>query len=267
MQQKGLYLYAVRPVRETGVFPKVKGIDGKNTAFALKAQDTIEAIVSIVAWREFSKQEIIQKAQDDLPWIKEKSLIHNEVIMQSIDGTDGAIVPMKFGSIFRDKASLLKTVRKNSKKILSLFKKLRGKEEWSVKVFAKPGAVEKEIINNDPLLRSRSKELVSLPVGLAYFKEKELEEEVEKRKSSEFQRWAEEILNTLPYFAEEVKLGKILDKELTARSEPMILNAILLISKTKLSRFYSEVERCKKDLRKRGLIVTISGPWPPYSFI
>jgi len=294
MQSKGFYLYAIRPsfvpassrLRRASAFsklsadrsegkpagysaavPEIKGIDNGGHVFTIIIGGQIEAVVSLVNLKDFDADEIRERAQNDLAWIKEKSLIHNRVIMESAEGTDGAIVPMKFGSIFNDRGSLSKAIKKDSKNILSLFEKLRGKEEWSVKVFAEPEAIKKEIIKSDIGLQNKKEELDSLPAGLAYFKEKELEDEIEKRKRSEFQKWRQEVLQILPRFTDEVKVGKILGKELTARLEPMILNAALLINKRTFNKFSEDVARWQGILKERGLLVETSGPWPPYNFI
>lgn len=266
MTPKGFYLYAVRSKNHKAAFPEIKGIDKRGRVSAIRVGDRIEAIVSPVALKDFSIKEVRERAQNDLKWIKEKSLLHNRVIMSGMEGSEGAIVPMKFGSIFKTKQSLSKAIKRDSEKFLELFQKLKGKEEWSLKVFAGADALKDEIIQSDRALSSKKKEIASLPAGLAYFKEKELEDTVEKRKEGEFQKWTQEIVKILPRFADEAKLGKILGKELTGKREPMILNAIFLIHTKKLNKFLKEVEKWSGMLKGKGLFMEASGPWPPYSF-
>lgn len=265
MEQKGLYLYAIRP--PAGFFPEIKSIDNSHYVFTLLVGGEIEAVVSQVSLKEFGAEKIFQKAQNDLQWIKEKSLIHNRVITESAEGTDGAIVPMKFGSIFKNKENLSKTIKKDSKKFHHLFKKLKGKEEWSAKVFVNPENMKEEIIMNDREIQKIQKKIASLPDGIAYFKEKELEDELERKKISEFQKWAQKIFKKLEQFADETKIGKILEKGLTQRKEAMILNPIFLINKKKLKKFQGEAEKLRKSLESKGLLIEVSGPWPPYSFV
>jgi hypothetical protein len=264
---KGFYLYAIRPASHATTFPEIKGIDGKSGVFTVFVGDKIWAIVSHVPLKEFGAEEIAHKAQNDLQWIKEKSLIHNRVIMESSKGADGAIVPMKFGLIFKDKEGLVKAVRKDSKKFLGLFEKLKGKEEWSAKVFVgNAELLDESIIANEPALQARKKEIDSLPAGLAYFKEKELRGEMEKRKKDDSSRQSREVYEIFRKFVDEVKFGKILGKEFTARTEPMILNIIFLINKKKINNFFKEAEKVRSMLERKGLIIEIAGPWPPYNF-
>lgn len=267
MERKGFYLYAVRPANHTDVFPEIKGIDGASKVFPVLVGDKMWAVVSHVSLKEFRAKEISEKAQNDLQWITGKSLLHNRVIMQSAEGTDGAIVPMKFGAIFKDKDSLTKAIKKDSKRFLRLFEKLKGKEEWSLKIFANPEAIKKEIMKSDAALEDKERELPSLPAGFAYFKEKELEEEIERRKRGEFQKWAQKILQLLPHFVDEVRVGKVLDKELNVKGESIILHAIVLIKKKKLEKLLKKGGKVRSMLEEKGLRIEMSGPWPPYNFV
>lgn len=266
MAQKGFYLYAVRPVNYKTTVPEIKGIDNRGHVFTTVVGDQIEAIVSLVSLKDFVTAEIKERAQNDLQWIKEKSMLHNHVVMQSAEGTEGAIVPMKFGLIFKNRESLSRAIKKDSTKFFELFQKLKGKEEWSVKVFAGP-TFKEAVIKNEPALRSRKEEIASMPAGLAYFEEKELEDEAEKRQREETRRLSQEVTEILRKFVDEAKFGKILGKELTMKAEPMILNAIFLINKTKLDKFFKEAEKVQGMLEKQGLTIEMSGPWPPYNFI
>lgn len=267
MRKKGFYLYAIQPAGQKGAFGKMKGIDKRGVVFPLRIGESMEAIVSRVPLDEFGSEEISWKAQNDLQWIKEKSLLHNQVIAKSGECFDGPVIPMKFGSIFQNEESLEKSIKENYKKFIRLFKKLRGKEEWSVKVFADEEKLKCRVVENNPLLRKKRKKIASLSPGRAYFEEKEFESEVEARKDAELQKFADEIYKCIPPYADEIKLGKILAGELTMKSEPMILNVALFIYKENRDTFLKDIDNLRGAVREKGLIVEVSGPWPPYSFV
>jgi hypothetical protein len=267
MAQKGFYLYAVKPASYRATFPEIKGIDDSGAVFPLPIEKEIEAIVSLVPLDIFSAKEIADKAQNDLTWIKEKSILHNNVVMKSAEESDGAVVPMKFGLVFKNKKTLQEALKKEHPKFTELFRKLKGNEEWSVKMFAEPELLKHEIIETNPDLAAKRDALASLPTGFAYFKAKELDHEIEQRKRGEFQNWGRKVFVRLCKLAHEGKQGKILGKELTQKTEPMILNAIFLIHREKVQKFLQEVEKLHKSLSPKGLLIYVSGPWPPYNFV
>lgn len=266
MKPKGFYLYAVRPVDHNAAIPEVKGIDNDGHVFTAVIGDQIEVVVSLVSLEDFDAAAVQERAQNDLKWIKEKSLLHNQVVMESAKETDGAIVPMKFGSIFKTRQSLSKAIKKDSAKFLELFQKLKGREEWAVKVYANSDALEEKIKASSAVIRNKQSEISSLPTGIAYFKEKELQDTLEEMKNLEVQKFTHHITERLSRFSEEELTGKILGKELTMRDEPMVLNAVFLVRKKKFNKFGKELKKLQNAFKENGLIFELSGPWPPYNF-
>ena len=133
---EGLYLYCIK--EETKNIPalSIKGIDGKGEVYALPFQK-LEAIVSKVSLEEFASKEIQRKAQENLYWIKEKAVIHEKVVEEAM-GKDGHIlnlIPMRFGIIFKDERRLKETLNKDFPKIKEILERIRGKQEWSIKVY------------------------------------------------------------------------------------------------------------------------------------
>ena len=103
----GLYLYCIREKTEGVETFSMKGIDGKGEVFTLTYRE-VGAVVSRVLLKEFQSEEIQRKAQEDLSWIKEKAVAHERVIEEAMrkNGKFLSLIPMKFGTIFRDIASL-----------------------------------------------------------------------------------------------------------------------------------------------------------------
>jgi hypothetical protein len=55
--------------------------------------------------------------------------------------------------------------------------------------------------------------------------------------------------------------------ELPVRNGPLLLDAAFLVPRARAARFRSTVARRAKDLAADGYRVTLTGPWPPYSFV
>ena len=55
--------------------------------------------------------------------------------------------------------------------------------------------------------------------------------------------------------------------EVPVQGGPLLLDAAFLVPKTRSARFAKLAGRAKRDLGRQGYRVTISGPWPPDSFI
>ncbi len=269
---KGFYLYGVCPVlkleRSRDIKSDIKGIDDVGKVF-LVFYNNIAAAVSEVSLEEFESEEIKRKAEEDLRWIKDKASRHDEAIKAVIklNGNSLAIIPMKFGTIFKTKEGLIDSLRKNYLKFKKLLEALEGKEEWSMKVYLKTRLLENEIKKTSAVIKEKSKELCSMPAGRTYFLEKEIGEMAVSEAKKSISGYISVFLEKIKPRTEEVKENKILEKELTEKNEPMVFNGAFLVKKEKVKKFSEEMQKLKTEFKKIGFVFESSGPWPPYNFV
>ncbi|MBI5188382.1 MAG: GvpL/GvpF family gas vesicle protein [Nitrospirae bacterium] len=265
---EGLYFYCIR--KRSGI-PSLlaRGIDGKGEVFIFPYHE-LEAVVSKVSLEEFSSDEIQKKAREDLSWIKEKAIIHEKVIEEAMKRNEGisSIIPMKFGIVLKEKEGLEQVLNENYERFKTILEKIEGKQEWSVKVYLKNREkFEQEIKEKSEAIRKKEKEIASLPEGMAYFMEEELKEVTSREAEKELNNIVDFTFESLKKQAADSAICKILEKELTGRPEPMVLNAAYLISEEKIEDFKREIEDLNQKMQAKGLSVEYSGPWPPYNFV
>jgi len=260
-----LYLYCIR--KKTNFEFSCQGMDG-NKVWTLPYQG-LEAVISEVCLEKFDSKEIQKKAQEDLKWIKEKAQLHEKVVEQAMKKADKivSIIPMKFGTIFRTKKRLAQALKKYYSKFKQCLENLAGKQEWSVKTYLNRRAFEKEIKKDNPMVQEKEKEIALMPEGMAYFMQKQIDEIVSKEADKALENYTQSFFEKLKKYADAGTKGKILEKELTEKFLPMILNAIFLVAEEKLKDFIKEINRLNKEFKDKGFIFEYSGPWPPYHFV
>jgi len=268
---KGLYLYCIREIMEKANSKfSAEGIDG-GKVWSLAYQG-LEAITSEVCLEEFGGEEIQKKAKGDLFWIKEKAQIHEKVIEEAMGQKkkkrqQGTVIPMKFGTIFKTKEKLEETLKKHYSQFMEGLARLKGKQEWAVKVYLNHKVFESEVKKVSVVVQEKEKEIDSLPEGVAYFMQKQIDEAVSKEASLALQNYCENFFETLKKYTSVATKGKILGKELTENPLPMILNAIFLVPEERVEGFIKEVNNLAQELKAKGFSFEHSGPWPPYTFI
>ena len=265
---EGLYLYCIRRRIDASSPFSTKGIDEKGEVFVIPFRE-LETVVSRVSIEEFASEEIEKKAQEDLSWIKEKALTHEKVIEEAMRKDDKilSLIPMRFGTIFKEKAGLEGTLGGDYSKIKEVLNRIRGKQEWSVKIYLKDrGKLEQVIKEKNKVIKEKEKEIASLPEGMAFFMEEELKEVVSKEADKELNNIVEVLFEGLKKQAVDAKKCKILQKELTGRREPMVLNAAYLISEEKIEDFKKAAEALNQQIQANGFCLEYSGPWPAYNF-
>jgi hypothetical protein len=265
---KGFYLYGVCLPQKIKKLPAKDASEGfgGGKVFRIPYQD-IEAIVSEVSLKEFGSEEIQRKAAEDLAWIKDKALVHGKIVETAMNNSDGLIIPMKFGTVFRTKESLISSLKKDYLKFKNLLKSLRGKEERSVKIYCQAELFENEIKKKSPIIQSKLKEISFLPAGRQYFLEEEINEMVKREARNSVNNYTPLFLEKLKWLAEELKENRILGKELTQKNDPMVFNGAFLVKKAKVDSFQEEIQKLQTDYKKIGFTFESSGPWPPYNFV
>ena len=264
----GLYFYCIREKTEDPSPFRTRGIDGKREIFTIIHHE-LEAVVSRVPLLRFTSEEIRKKALEDLNWIKEKAVIHEDVIEEAMRGADGLVdvIPMRFGIIFKDKAGLRETLERDYTKMRRLLNRIRGKQEWSVKIYLMDGErFEVMVKEGNEELRLKEKEIASMPEGMAYFMEEELKEIVCNEVNKELDKVLDNLFGKLGEEAAESAKTKILDREMTGKAERMVFNAAFLVHGDKVDSFKKTLEGISEDLTTKGIHLEYSGPWPPFNF-
>jgi len=272
---KGFYLYGICP------FVKIKKLATQSIPITIKDLDEsidrgkvsrlsyqdIEAIVSKVSLKEFGSEELQRRATEDLEWIKDKALRHEKVIEIAMNNSGGLVIPMKFGTIFKDRESLIVSLKKDYLKFKGLLEGLQGKEERSVKIYSNLQLLENEIKKSSPIIQRNLKEIKFLPAGRQYFLEEEINEMAKREAKNSINNYLSLFLERLERVAEEMKENKLLAKELTQRNDPMVFNGAFLVKKEKVDKFQGEIQKLQAEYEKIGFIFESSGPWPPYNFV
>ncbi|MFZ5516960.1 MAG: GvpL/GvpF family gas vesicle protein [Candidatus Zhuqueibacterota bacterium] len=262
----GFYLYCIREKGDAAF--SAPGLFEQNRAFALPVQN-LEAIVSQVPMEQMDRERIQQKAQDDLNWIKGMAQRH-EAVIESAMNADGCIcpvIPMRFGTVFLNQETVEQTITHESGKYSQCLASLHHRQEWSAKLYvADPNPIQSEVLENNPVLLLKKKQIQAMPRGMAYFFQSELNEQMLVAAAQRTEAYATSVFDALAHHACQSVRGKLLEKELTGRQEPMILNAIFLIPEDAVSAFKQEVEKSRASLNDNGLQIEFSGPWPPYHF-
>jgi hypothetical protein len=265
---EGLYLYCIREKTAEHATFALKGIEEKGEVFTIIFRD-IEAVVSKVSLEEFSSEAIENKTREYLDWIKEKALAHEHIIEEAMNnnGEILSLIPMRFGTIFKEEASLKETLSNDYAKIEEVLERILHKQEWSVKAYLQDKSkFERLIKKQNEMIIEKEREIANLPEGMAFFMEEELKEVISLELEKELNELVEDLFVCLGKYAVDLSKGKILAKELTGKDEPMVLNAAYLISEDKVEDFKNAFARLNQHVQPNGVYLEHSGLWPVYNF-
>jgi hypothetical protein len=211
MQHNSIYIYGVID----GKINKVLQTTGMGEAkvYCIPYKD-VTAVVSETLFEEYDPT-------------AENSLAHEKVIQEVLkEGL--SIAPMRFCTILKNKDEIFKLCHSCYLPFKRNILRIRGKQEFSVKVFLNVVRLEEEVSNDEELLK----------------------------KSNEMATRLYELLK-------EIVFDDVLEEQMT---KEMILNASFLIKKDKVKEFYEEINKFDQKYTDK-LKIRISGPTAPYNFV
>jgi hypothetical protein len=192
----------------------------------------------------------INSRLSDLEWVSRAAVAHEAVVESFIDAA--ALVPMKLFTIFSDDARAVQQLDEQRDRIDEAVKRVRGRIEIGVRV-----TLARKRVPARPAERARS--------GAAYLAGKKAQRDHAAELAVNAQSVVGELYDDLSgQAADAVRRAA---SEIPVRDGPLLLDAAFLVARTRAARFRSMVARRAKTLSRDGYRVTLTGPWPPYSFV
>jgi hypothetical protein len=197
----------------------------------------------------------INRRLSDLDWVSRAALAHESVVESFIGAP--AVLPMKLFTIFTSDRRALEHLQREHARIGSLLDRVAGHQEWGVRIVLDAGVPPAA-----KRLRSRTPSTGS---GVAYLSFKKAQH---LRASDLVQRARATAAGLFDRLRAQAAAAKRrAPAELPVKGGPLLLDASFLVSRSRSVRFRALVERESTALASQGYLVTLSGPWPPYTFV
>ena len=259
-----IYLYCLARleclsvVRESAE-PFLHGVDGRYPVTTLDQQDDgVVAVIGQVDPAEFSDQNL-----QALDWLGPRAQRHEAVVERVMDVSP--VLPVKFGTMFRSRASLKKFLGRHREDIVRVLDELRDKTEWSVKGYLVEEDARRIIAAEDTEIQSRRAALSQSP-GVRYLQQKQLDAKIEAVLKAGVARVTHDLHQALALHAVDSTALRLHASAVTGRPERMVFNgSFLLISET-LPNFRAALSDQQHAHQGTGLTLELRGPWPPYNF-
>ena len=203
----------------------------------------------------------INRGLSDLDWVSRAAVAHEAVIESFIQAS--AVLPMKLFTIFANDERAREHMRDDSRRIDALIRRVANHQEWGLRVMldraGRPGAAA------GARARSRSKKGTTSGSGQSFLLRKIAERDASAELAQHAQDTVADLYDRLSDQAGQAKRRSA--SELPVQGGPLLLDAAFLVPVSKSARFRTMVGREARTLGRHGYRVTLSGPWPPYTFV
>ena len=245
--ETGVWLYAVTSEARAAVLGGLAGVSAERPR-AVTAGG-LAAVVGDVPLSSFG-EEALRHNLEDLDWLSTVARAHDSVIAALVE--EGPVAPVRLATVYHDDASVRGAVEERSADFERTLEHVSGRVEWGVKAFLQT--------EPEPAAGVTSGE----GAGAAYLarRRKALASSEERQRHAAEQ--ANHIHAALSELAADACTHPPQSRALTDQDGPMVLNGAYLVDAQRAERFAEAVASCGRG--SPVLTVTLTGPWPPYSF-
>lgn len=250
-----VYVYSVL---ERPIDTDLKGIDARPVRWV--SADGLAAAVSDVSDEEFGEEPLNANVRD-MTWLGPRAIAHEEVNSRLSDDSD-AIVPLAFGTVFRDDGRVRHMLDRQRATLKQRLDVVRGAAEWVVALHVLQEPDIEAVAEASPAVQALRAEIMSSSPGRAHLLRRRLETlERDEARRIQFET-AAQVVDTLKGVARDVY-----PEPLPAETEEKpLLRASVLVTRTDESKFLETVDAVRQGWPEPTYRVVLTGPWPPYRF-
>ena len=231
------------------------------------AEGDLGAVAEEVPAAEFA-QEALDRNMADMAWLAPRAAHHQEVCAGLLERAD-AVVPLAFGTVFRDEAGVRAMLRDRADELRARLEAVRGRAEWVVALH-RDGARASGWVEQDgaSAVAGLRRQIEASPPGRAYLLMRRVDE---ARRDGLVQLDAEavaalhEAVGAVAERAYREPLAEGAGAAATGGSG-MIARASLLARRQDEPRLRAALDSFAETWRRRGYDLDVTGPWPPYRF-
>lgn len=260
------YVYCVvASARAPRVGRPPRGLDGTGGVRVLEIGGGLFGIVADAPSNRFSEGAINRRLAD-LDWVSRAAVRHEAVVEHFIDA--GAVLPMKLFTIFASDERALRHLRAERARLEAAARRVASHQEWGLRVLLdRSKAASRPAKPPDGRGRADRGRTSGPPPapGLTYLSRKK----AHRDRSLELNARARETMSSLyDRLARHARLARRrTSMESIAHGGSLLLDAAFLVRRSRTAVFRALAAKEARALAPRGYAVTLTGPWPPYTFV
>ncbi len=230
-----------------------KGLEGAGKTRLLDAGDGYHLLVTTAPLSLYDAAAIDAKLRD-LDWVGARASEHEAVVEHA--SSLGTVVPMKLFTLFSTDERALEHVRKMKRSLDRVVDRIAGCEEWGLRILFDEARAARAAAEE-----ARSRKVASGKDIL--LRKKALDDERRTTGARAAER-VDELYDRLAKTVKSAQRRAAPNRELQGR---VLLDAVFLVPEPAVEKVKATVAATAEKLAAEGFDVTLSGPWPAYSFI
>jgi hypothetical protein len=251
MDDTAAYLYClIKGAARPSMRGVPDGLPGAARPDALAISAGLWAIAADVPLERYGP-EPLAAALRDLDWVSHAALAHEAVTEHFSRRRGVTALPMKMFTMFSTAERAVADLRARRRTLLSVFKRIEGAEEWGVRIS----------LDSRPAGDGASRPAPA--GGAAFLAAKKAARDRVREAASGAAEAAEAGFAALDAVA---RASSRRDDVPAGATAPPLLEAAFLVPIASRTRFKAAARAAAATCRRTGARMTLTGPWPAYSF-
>ncbi len=244
---EALYAFGAAP---SGVAAQdIEGFPGLHLVTSEGVSLIVET-VPLTQWAGPEAQARLEKLETVMPLISR----HQEIVAALHERM--TVMPLGLACIFSRAEMAKNWLNEKKSQISECLDLIEGHEEWAVKLLTDPArasaAAWKDLLVENPPPEQP---------GRRYLHEKKLKSELANFLENRTHQMASSFVSSIEKLVTAVKV-----RPQNASEKPVLSNLAVLVCQNRGSSFAHDIGELQRFLGSEGFEITLTGPWPPYSF-
>ncbi len=230
-----------------------RGLPGLRAPRALEIDRGLYAIVADAPRRRYN-EDAVNQGLADLDWVARAAVAHEAVVEHFFDAR--AVLPATLLTLFESDERAIAHLRRQRSRLKAAARRVGGQVEWGVRMLFDPARA--------PGSADPARGGVRL-TGAAYLRAKRVRQHARNRLTATARQAA---ARTFARLARKARAARKRVRATPASAEgTLLLDAAFLVPRSRERVFRSMAAREAESLARDGYVLTLTGPWPPYSFV
>jgi gas vesicle protein GvpL/GvpF len=232
-----------------------RGLPGMGSPRLLPAGGSLWLVVADAPLPRYDARRIEQGLRD-LDWVSACAVGHAAVVEHA--GRLGPVIPMKLFTLFTTDDRAVRHVATRRRRLERLCARIAGSHEWGVRIGVGKGGLRPAAGRGAPAAARGA------GAGTRFLLRKGAEVMATRRLAADTRTEVARVFRRLERLARASQRRPVLAD---GSGGMTLLDAAYLVPDRRRARFRAAVAAAAKELRRHGCLVSLTGPWPAYSFV
>ncbi|MBI1953449.1 MAG: GvpL/GvpF family gas vesicle protein [Candidatus Omnitrophica bacterium] len=223
----------------------------------------IACLARRVSEEEFA-QGALQERLKDTKWLKVQLMEQEEALERIMKAC--TVVPLKWGALFRTVEAAQGMLKERYETVRELLKKLKGREEWTVRASVDRGRLQEAAALEDPEIQRLRATIEKMPPGTAYLLTERLKLLTEEVGQRTIDAMLQEFFAHMMRYAEASTTAEPVRGADDPEDKELIFQMAFLVPQERVPGFTQAVLQEARQRHAQGFEIQQVGPFPPYYF-